>query len=153
MDDRVGCEEYVAAVDYKTTRSSVPGGHSESSEKQAWADHVVLQIPLYAIALHRRLAEMEEIKISRIEYRALKQCCPVHSLELYQVDRKSHEIRPNEEAQEKLDRALEAVADHVLKARGGQFPAQPAESCGCPPFCHAWDICRVKGGPRRTGWR
>ena len=22
------------------------------------------------------------------------------------------------------------------------------DSCKCPPFCHAWDICRVKGGPQ-----
>jgi hypothetical protein len=47
-----------------------------------------------------------------------------------------------------MEGALDAVAEHVKHARTGQFPAEPAKSCKCPPFCHALDICRVAGGPR-----
>jgi hypothetical protein len=47
-----------------------------------------------------------------------------------------------------MEAALDAVAGHVRRARNGEFPAQPAPSCMCPRFCHAWEICRVKGGPR-----
>ena len=30
-----------------------------------------------------------------------------------------------------------------LAAREGHFPVAPAPSCGCPPFCHGREICRV----------
>ena len=47
-----------------------------------------------------------------------------------------------------MERALDAVAGHVRSIREGKFPVQPPESCGCPFFCHALDICRIAGGPR-----
>ena len=145
-DDRLDPAEaarFVAAVDYKTTKYSVPG----AGEKGAWDDDVVLQVPLYAHALaqHRRGAV-----VSRVEYRAIKHCTTAHSLELYQVDRRTGKVERNDEAHEKMERALDAVAAHVLAARGGLFPVRPASSCGCPPFCVSRDLCRVPGGPREV---
>ena len=135
---------FVAAVDYKTTKYGAPG----AGEKGAWEDDVVLQVPLYAHALaqHRR-----GVVVSRVEYRAIKHCVTVHSLELYQVNRRTNKLERNEEAHAKMERALDAVAAHVLAARGGRFPVRPASSCGCPPFCASRDVCRVPGGPREAG--
>ena len=141
VDGRVASGEYLAAVDYKTTKWSTPGG----GDKEAWDDDIVLQIPLYAHAL-------EQIKpratVARVEYRALKNRECTHSLELYRLDRSKTKLEPDPDAHEKMQGALAAVAKHVLAARRGQFPARPAESCGCPPWCEGWEICRVKGGPR-----
>lgn len=141
VDDRVDSARYVAAVDYKTSKYTVPG----SGRKEAWEDGVVLQVPLYAYALSQLRPGTE---ISRVEYRAVKQRSVLHSLQLVEVDRKKEELLSGDEDIAKMDAALDAVATHVLRARAGEFPAEPAPSCGCPPFCHAWDICRVAGGPR-----
>ncbi|MBI4408649.1 MAG: PD-(D/E)XK nuclease family protein, partial [Gemmatimonadetes bacterium] len=141
VDTRVpDADGYVAAVDYKTSKAGAPGG----GEKEAWEDDVVLQVPLYAYALERL---RPGARAARVEYRAVKQHEAVHALELVRVVGIGAE--EDEEAREKMERALEAVGEHVLAMRAGVFPARPAPSCGCPPFCHAWDICRVKGGPRR----
>jgi hypothetical protein len=107
----------------------------------------VLQVPLYAYALSQlRPGDT----VARVEYRAIRQRKTVHSLELYQVHRKTHEIIADASAQARLDAALDAVAGHVLRARRGEFPAAPAESCGCPDFCPSIEICRVPGGPRKA---
>jgi hypothetical protein len=71
-----------------------------------------------------------------------------HSLELYKVDRKTKVLHEDAAGRARLESALDAAVMHVRAARDGTFPAAPKASCGCPPFCHAWDICRVKGGPR-----
>jgi hypothetical protein len=121
----------------------VPG----AGKKAAWDDDVVLQVPLYAHALQQ---QNPGASIARVEYRAVKKPEAVHRLELYQVTRTG--LTENSEAAERMERALDAVAMHVLRARSGEFPADPAESCGCPSFCASLEICRVAGGPR-TGDR
>jgi superfamily I DNA/RNA helicase len=136
-DDRTD-GAYVAAVDYKTTKYAAPG----AGKKEAWDDGVVIQVPLYAHALAVLRPGTE---VSRVEYRAIKTAERVHNLSLVRV--KKGGVQPDEEARAKMERALNAVAEHVRRIRAGEFRARPAASCHCPPFCHAWDICRVKGGP------
>lgn len=138
MDERAP-GEWVAAVDYKTTTYSTPGAGATA----AWDDGVVLQVPLYAHAL----SELRPgTRVARVEYRAIKQAKRDHSLSLVKLSKKGG-LEEDSGAQAKMERALDAVSEHVIAVRGGQFPARPAPSCHCPPFCHAWDICRVAGGP------
>jgi hypothetical protein len=145
VDDRIEApERFIAAVDYKTTKYAVPGG----GDKKAWGDGVVLQVPLYAYALAQEMAGKEP---ARVEYRALKRPEAVHALELYQVDRKRGEAVENDQARAQMEAALDRVAEHVLRVRRGEFPAAPPDSCGCPSFCHAIEICRIPGGPREKG--
>lgn len=140
-DERFPSEHFVAAVDYKSSKSAVPG----KGLGRAWEEGVVLQVPLYAYAL----TQLRPGKVpARVEYRALKQPALCHSLQLVTVDRKRGEASADAEARAQLERALDAVATHVLRARRGEFPAEPAPSCGCPSFCHALEICRIAGGPR-----
>ena len=141
LDDRIGSGAYIAAIDYKSSKGSTPGG----GDKRAWDDGVVLQLPLYAHALR---ALHPEAEVTRIEYRALGQCTCVHSVDLHRVDPKTGGVSAREEESAKVERALDRVVEVVEGIRAGEFPAQPAPSCGCPPWCHGWDICRVPGGPR-----
>ncbi len=141
IDDRFDSGRFIAAVDYKTTKGSVPGG----GHKEAWTEGVVLQVPLYAYALAQTLPGTVT---ARVEYRALKKPEAVHALELYRYDKKSGTVQLNEEAHEQMEAALDRVALHVLQVRRGEFPAAPPASCGCPPFCHALEICRIPGGAR-----
>jgi len=143
MDDRFDATKFVAAVDYKTTKYSCPG----QGDKKAWNDNVVLQVPLYVHALTVRHPELVPV---RVEYRALKKPEAVHTLELFTSERNG--AKPDPEARQKLDRALDAVVAHVRSARSGEFPVRPAPSCKCPKFCHALEICRVPGGPDTGGW-
>lgn len=137
VDDRAP-GPWVAAVDYKTSKWSAPAGGSP----EAWHDDVVLQVPLYAHALTvLRPGSM----VARVEYRAIKHAERVHQLNLVQVGKSG--VREDGEAERKMEGALSAVARHVRQMRDGLFPAKSAPSCHCPPFCHAWDICRVAGGP------
>jgi len=145
IDERVNASKLLAAVDYKSSEFSTPGG----GKKQAWEDNVVLQVPLYAYALSQLRPDYEAC---RVEYRALKQCKAVHALELYQVDKKTRRLESDSEAKAKLEHALDAAAEHVKAVRRGEFPARPAPSCNCPPWCHGWDICRVPGGPKGNLW-
>jgi hypothetical protein len=145
IDSDVPSERFLSALDYKSSRYAAPGGGSRDSERQAWDDRVVLQVPLYAHAL---TALRPGAEVARVEYRELRKGEPVHRLELVQVKRRTHSLEAAPDARAKLDTALDAVAEHVLRIRAGAFPAAPAESCGCPPFCHALEICRVKDGPR-----
>jgi len=144
VDERfAGSERHLAAVDYKSSVYAAPG----AGKKEAWGDKVVLQVPLYAHAL---MQQNPGATIARVEYRTLKKPAPVHRLELYQV--KKGTLTANAEDAERMEHALDAVADHVKRARGGEFPAEPAESCGCPSFCAALEICRISGGPRTGRW-
>jgi hypothetical protein len=68
------------------------------------------------------------------------------------VDKKTGVLTQNEADAAKMERALESVCEHVLDARNGRFPVSPAPSCGCPSYCHAYDICRVSP-QRREGKR
>jgi hypothetical protein len=145
VDDRIPAGSFVAAVDYKTSKYSAPGG----GDKEAWDDGVVLQLPLYAHALAKLYPGS---RLTRIEYRAVKQAMEVHPVNLLTVEKKTLALNEDEEAQNKFESALDAVVTHVLAARAGVFPAAPPPSCKCPPFCHAWEICRVKGGPETKGW-
>ncbi|MGI9078675.1 MAG: PD-(D/E)XK nuclease family protein [Gemmatimonadaceae bacterium] len=141
VDEDVDATGYIAAVDYKATKWSTPGG----GKKEAWDDNVVLQVPLYAIVA----AQLKSGRtIASVEYRAIKGCCTAHTLDLVQVDRKKKELITDPEAKQRLDTAIDAIGQHVREARSGDFPARPAPSCGCPDFCVAIDICRVKGGPK-----
>ncbi|HEX5580867.1 MAG TPA: PD-(D/E)XK nuclease family protein, partial [Gemmatimonadaceae bacterium] len=145
VDDRVdGAARFVAAVDYKTSTSAVPGG----GDKAAWDDGVVLQVPIYARVL-------EELypgeSVSRIEYRSLKGKEVKHALQLYQVS-KLPALEENDDDNERMMGAMTAIARHVTNARAGRFPAAPAPSCGCPSYCPAIDVCRVPGGPRTKEW-
>ena len=89
-------------------------------------------MPLYAYAL----TQLEVGRtIARVEYRAIRKAAAVHRLELHQFDRKQSVPVVNADAAERMERALDAVARHVTRARSGEFPAAPAPSCGCPPFC------------------
>jgi superfamily I DNA/RNA helicase/RecB family exonuclease len=142
IDERVESpESYVAAVDYKASKASVPGG----GDREAWDEGVVLQLPLYAHALGQLLPGG---RVSRMEYRALMQHERVHALELQQIDRKTQVRYTNKEHSARMDTALDAVIDHVGRIRAGEFPAAPAPSCKCPPYCHGWEICRTAGGPQ-----
>src|SRR5579883_1741514 len=73
VDERAPGRTFIAASDYKNTRYSTPGG----GHKDAWADGVVLQVPLYAYALaHLR----PDDRIARVDYLALKGQEAVHQL-------------------------------------------------------------------------
>lgn len=145
VDGRFPSSRFIAAVDYKRTRGSTPGG----GNGDAWDDGVVLQVPLYAHALEE--ANPADVLV-RVEYRAIRTRERVHTLELYRVDTGTNpptaEADPGE--RDKMERALDAAAGHVLRVRAGRFPARPAPSCCCPPFCPAWDICRTRGGPHTS---
>lgn len=141
IDDRAP-GRWVAAVDYKTSKWAAPGGGSRG----AWDDGVVLQVPLYAHALTRL---HPGVAVARVEYRAIRHATRVHLLSLVKVTKKG--IQTDEVGQARMDAALDAAVVHARRIGAGQFPARPAPSCGCPPFCHAWDICRVPGGPG-TQW-
>lgn len=129
---------WLAAVDYKTTVYACPG----AGRSEAWDDGVVLQVPLYAWALS---VLRPGAGVARVEYRAIRQARRVHALSPVRVGKDG--VRENENDQARLDQALSRVAGHVRRIRLGEFPAAPAPSCHCPPFCHGWDICRVPGGP------
>ncbi|MGH7629142.1 MAG: PD-(D/E)XK nuclease family protein, partial [Gemmatimonadales bacterium] len=139
----VGADErapgsWVAAVDYKTTIYSCPG----AGQPSAWDDGVVLQVPLYAWALS---VLRPGAAVARVEYRAIKQAKRAHCLSLVRVGKGG--VTEGAEERARMDSALSAAARHVGRIRAGEFPAAPAPSCNCPPFCHAWDVCRVRGGP------
>ncbi len=137
QDDRAP-GRYLAAADYKTSKYSAPGG----GDRAAWRDGVVLQVPLYAHALTQVRPGWQ---VARVEYRAVKHAERLHLLNLVRVKRSGVEDDP--EAVSRMDAALAAAMRHAGEVRSGVFPAAPAPSCHCPPFCHGWDICRVAGGP------
>lgn len=145
IDERLAGDpkRYVAAVDYKSSKASTPG----AGKAAAWKDGVVLQVPLYAYALSRM---GEGAQVARVEYRSLRPPDIVHSLELVTIDKKSGELVQQPDAAAKLDAALDAAAAYVRDMREGRFPVKPASSCGCPPWCHGRDICRVPGGPKES---
>ena len=141
VDTRVkDARDYVAAVDYKSSRYGVPG----AGDPAAWDDGVMLQLPLYATAL---LSLVPDARISRVEYRTVRGDTIKVPLQLVVVEGDKPAL--DEEGAARMGSALDAVVRHVKSVRGGAFPVRPAASCGCPPFCHAWDICRLPGGPRR----
>jgi hypothetical protein len=91
--------------------------------------------------------------VARVEYRALKGKGEkaVHRLQLYEVDWKTNTLVEQDDAQEKFERALDAVPRLVLSVRSGRFPVDLAESCSCPSWCHGKDICRAHYEPK--GWQ
>jgi hypothetical protein len=148
IDERIpSAEQFVAAVDYKSSRTSAPGG----GDKEAWDDGVVLQLPLYAHALAQIVPGA---RVSAVEYRALMQRERVHALDLHVVEHKSGVRHVDAEGEQRLEQALDDAMRHVERIRAGEFPARPAPSCLCPSYCHAWDICRTPNGPRvKRNWR
>lgn len=141
VDDRAPDRRFIAAIDYKSSKYSTPGG----GEKKAWADGVVLQVPLYAHALATLRPGHE---IARVEYQTLKSPGRVHSLELFTISKKTRQVEVDDGAESGLQGALDHAIGHVRRARAGEFPVGPPPSCNCPPWCHGRDICRVPGGPR-----
>ncbi len=142
-DERVDARHLIAAVDYKSSKSSTPG----KGGPKAWEEKVVLQVPLY---IHALSLLRPGLTACRVEYRELKKGERVHSLQPWQVDRKAGKLKQEPKDLERLEGALAAVIEHVSAVRRGEFPAAPPPSCGCPPWCHGREICRVPGGPRET---
>ncbi|MDQ2891099.1 MAG: hypothetical protein M3R65_11195, partial [Gemmatimonadota bacterium] len=62
---------------------------------------------------------------------------------LYTVDRKTGQLNSDADAADQWNESLDRAIAHVKQARQGEFPAQPPASCGCPPWCHGIDICRI----------
>lgn len=139
VDERVSnAGEYIAAIDYKSTKYSTPA----AGKKSGWDDGVVLQVPLYAAALQQlRPNDL----LARMEYRTLRSPEVIHSLSLAPVAKGAVQDAPD--AKMKLAEAIDAAGRRVQQIRGGEFPADPAPSCGCSPYCPARDICRIPGGP------
>jgi hypothetical protein len=141
VDERAETGHLIAAVDYKSSKWSAPGG----GKPEAWSEDVVLQVPLYAWVLTQVRAGVD---VARVEYRSIRQREIVHPLQLHQIERKTGRLIRSEEEARKFERARAAIAEVVRSARDARFPASPAPSCGCPDFCHAWEVCRVKDGPK-----
>ncbi len=140
VDERAGEGKYIVAADYKTTKGSTPGG----GRPAAWTEGVVLQVPLYALALSRMRPDTH---MARAGYLALTTPKDVLQLDLITINKRTHETNPMTAADEKLTAALDFAIEHVKRARRGEFPARPPGKCTCPPWCHGRDICRIPGGP------
>lgn len=141
VDDRVRAKNLAVVVEYKSTEAATPG----QGDKSAWDDRVVLQLPLFALALAQvRL----DLKLARAEYRVLRTGSVVHRTQPIQVDPKATVLRPWSSERARLERALEAALEHAAKLAAGAFPPAPPPSCNCPSFCHARALCRIPGGPR-----
>ena len=148
VDERIeGASQFIAAIDYKSTVYATPA----AGNKAGWEDGVVLQVPLYAQVLQTL---RPEATLARLEYRTLNKPAIVHQLQFVKIERDSREktiaIVTDPEAHRKLDAALMAAGRRVRQARDGRFPAAPAPSCGCSPYCVARDICRIPGGPQEA---
>ncbi len=135
-------ERLLAAVDYKSTEYSVPA----RGRPAGWEDGVVLQLPLYAAALE---CMRPDRTVARMEYRAVRTRKVAHQLPLVTVAKDDATAATDETAVGQRAASLAAAGACARRVRAGAFPARPAPSCGCPPYCHGWDICRVPGGPRR----
>jgi len=140
-DERASVGHLIAAIDYKSSQAAVPGGGAPD----AWTDGVVLQVPLYAHALARL---QPGASVARVEYRSLRRPKALHQLQLHQIEKRTQVLFQSTEDADRMEQALDHVPRLVRAIRRGEFPVRPAPSCGCPPFCHARDICRVPGGPR-----
>ncbi|HSM35976.1 MAG TPA: PD-(D/E)XK nuclease family protein [Longimicrobiales bacterium] len=132
----------LAAVDYKSTEYSIPAAGNPAG----WDDGVVLQLPLYAAVLEQLRPGAE---VARMEYRAIRSRSVKHQLPLVALAKGDAGPVRDAEAERRRRGALQAAEACARQVREGRFPARPAPSCGCPPFCHGWDICRVPGGPSR----
>lgn len=146
-DERVpDAERYLTAIDYKSSRGSTPG----AGVGRAWADGIVLQVPLYAKALQ---VLFPDHIVARMEYRTIgNKAERVHCLDLHPV--KSGSLVDAPEAEDKLERALEAAGARIAATRAGELPTAPTASAGCSPYCVARDFCRIPGGPvDASGWR
>jgi RecB family exonuclease len=139
VDERCDAGHLVAAVDYKTTKWSTPG----KGDGKAWDEGVVLQVPLYAMALEQL---RPGARAALVEYRTIKGRERVHTLPLYRFEKQV--LSEDDEARDQHESALKHVARHIRAARGGEFAADPPSTCNCPSFCPARDICRIPGGPR-----
>lgn len=146
-DTRIGDDvRYLAAIDYKSSKYSTPA----AGDKAGWDDGVVLQVPLYAEVMRQLMPDGD---LARLEYRTLRSPEVVHQLQFVSVQssgkpgNKTFAAVGSEEAYAQFTAALDAAGRRVLQARAGEFPAGPAPSCGCSPFCAARDVCRIPGGP------
>ncbi len=146
---------YLAVIDYKSSRYSTPA----AGNAKGWDDGVVLQVPLYAqvVSQLQQAGEIPPGELARIEYRTLRAPASVHQLQFKGVKgegkpgKKTFSVVDDESASVKFEEALTAAGQRVEQARRGEFPASPAPSCGCSPYCPARDVCRVPGGPAVAG--
>ena len=150
VDDRFpDAGNFIAAIDYKSSRYATPGG----GEKKAWKDGVVLQIPLYAAVLQQLYPEA---RLSHIEYRTLRSPAVVHQLKFVKVSaekgKKGKSVTTQEGSEVEMELALQSAARKVELARAAMLPTMPTASCGCSPYCAARDVCRIPGGPVSTGF-
>ncbi len=147
-DERVeDSERYIAAIDYKSSKGATPAaGH-----KRGWEDGAVLQVPLYAAVLR---AQYPDDVLARLEYRTLGTPAVVHPLDFAPLQngeaRGTKVVVPDEEAEVRLQAALDAAGVCVSMARVGELAASPLASTGCSPYCPARDVCRIPGGPRKA---
>jgi hypothetical protein len=142
VDDRVpDADRYIAAIDYKSSKYSTPAG----GDKRAWADGIVLQVPIYAAALRQLRGEQ---LVARMEYRTLRKPEIVHKLSLAPLAK--GELQDASAAEGQLQEALAAAGRKIAQVRSGELAANPAESAGCSPYCPARDVCRIPGGPVET---
>lgn len=143
VDPRIeGAEQYLAAIDYKSSKYSTPA----AGDKDAWSDGIVLQVPLYAEALQQRFPDQ---RVVRMEYRTLgAKPERVHALNLAPVSKGG--LQDASDAESQLAGALDSAGRRVRAARSGTLPAAPVKSAGCSPYCPARDICRIPGGPRKA---
>lgn len=141
VDDRVRLRKLATAVQYKNSEAATPG----NGDTSAWKDRVVLELPLYAVALG---ALRPEFKLARAEYRVLQDGAAVHRTQPMQVDPIKQSLRRSSAEQERLNDAVDAAIEYAGRIQRGEFPPAPAPSCNCPPLCHARDYCRIPGGPR-----
>lgn len=149
IDDRVdGAEQYLAAIDYKSSKGATPAG----GQAAGWDDGVVVQLPLYAYVLRRLFPDAT---LTRLEYRTLRSPASVHTLNLTKLDKADklgrRAVLHDDAAAAKLDAAIDAAGARVAAVRRGEFATSPVASCGCSPYCTARDICRIPGGPVRGG--
>lgn len=142
VDDRLRVKKLATAVEYAASAAATPG----QGDKSAWDDRVVLELPLYALALAQ---VRPDLKLARAEYRELETGSAVHRVQPMQVESTSKTPRRVPTEQARLDVALDAAIEYAASIQAGAFPPAPAPSCNCPSSCHARDFCRIPGGARK----
>ncbi len=132
-------------VDYKSSTGAAPGG----GKSGAFADGIVLQAPLYAMALQHLEPGIE---IARIEYRSLRTGKAVLPINLAEVHHKTKVLDTELGGHADFAASRDAIPRTIVRARTGPFPPTPAESHHCPSWCVALDSCRIVGGPKTGEW-
>ena len=105
----------------------------------------MLQVPLYAYAL---AAKIPGARAVRVEYRALKKPEGGPFARAVQVRQERRGARCGRRRATRSSRPRWTPSPPTSAPPApASSRCVPAASCGCPPFCHALEICRVPGGP------